>query len=174
MENPAARSFTTRPAVPADVGAITAIYEHYVLTHTATFEIDPPDEVEMAARMRAVVEAGLPYRVAEKAGRVVGYCYLGPYHRRRAYRFTVEDSVYVAPEEVGRGIGRTLLARAIEDARALGFREIVAIIGDSENEPSIRLHRGAGFAHVGTLRDVGFKFERWLDTVIMQRSLAAT
>jgi phosphinothricin acetyltransferase len=172
MESSLPRELVVRPATPQDVGAITAIYGHYVRTHTATFEIDPPDEGEMAARMRSVVEAGLPYLVAERGGTVAGYCYVGPYHRRPAYRFTVEDSVYVAPEQVGRGVGRALLARAIEQCRTLGLREVVAIVGDSGNEPSIRLHRTTGFVHVGTLRNVGFKFDRWLDTVILQRSLA--
>jgi phosphinothricin acetyltransferase len=163
-----------RLAGPADVARITAIYAHYVRTHTATFELDPPDEAEMAARMRSIVEAGLPYWVAETMGAVAGYCYVGPYRPRPAYRFTVENSVYVAPEHVGRGLGTALLARTIADCVSLGLREIVAVIGDSANEASIRLHRSAGFVHVGTLRDVGFKFERWLDTVIMQRSLATT
>lgn len=172
MDERASRAFAIRPATAADVGAVTAIYGHYVRTHTATFELDPPDEAEMAARMRAVVDAGLPYWVAEKDGAVAGYHYVAPYRPRPAYRFTVENSVYIAPEHVGAGMGRALLARAIADCTALGLREIVAVIGDSDNQPSIRLHRGAGFAHVGTLRNVGFKFERWLDTVIMQRSLA--
>ena len=172
MKDTSGKTFSLRRADLTDLPAITAIYGHYVRTHTATFELDPPDEGEMEVRMRSIGDAGLPYWVAEKSG-VVGYCYVAPYRPRPAYRFTVENSVYIAPEHVGGGIGRALLAQTIEDCIGLGLREIVAVIGDSANQPSIRLHRGAGFVHVGTLRDVGFKFERWLDTVIMQRSLAA-
>ncbi len=160
-----------RPATPADVPAITAIYGHYVLTHTATFELDPPDEDEMRARMTAIASARMPYWVAEDGGAVVGYCYVAPYRPRPAYRFTVENSVYVAPDRVGRGIGSGLLAKVVAECVPLGLREIVAVIGDSDNRPSIHLHRSAGFTDVGTLRNVGFKFDRWLDTVIMQRSL---
>jgi L-amino acid N-acyltransferase YncA len=160
-----------RPARVADARAIAAIYGHYVRTHTATFEIDPPDEAAMSARMLELLRADLPWWVAERGGEVVGYCYAGPYHRRPAYRFTLEDSVYVAPEHVGRGVGRALLARVLAACEDWGGREVIAVVGDSTNEPSIHLHRSLGFTHVGTLRQVGFKFERWLDTVILQRSL---
>jgi L-amino acid N-acyltransferase YncA len=160
-----------RPATPADVPALTAIYGHYVRTHTATFALDPPDEDEMRARMTAIASAQMPYWVAEHVGAVVGYCYVAPYRPRPAYRFTVENSVYVAPDRVGRGIGTALLAKVVGECVPLGIREIVAVIGDSDNQPSIHLHRSAGFIDVGTLRNVGFKFDRWLDTVIMQRSL---
>jgi L-amino acid N-acyltransferase YncA len=162
-----------RPAALADVPAITAIYGHYVRTHTSTFELDPPDEDEMRSRMNAIASVRMPYWVADDAGEVVGYCYVAPYRPRPAYRFTVENSVYVAPGRVGGGIGTALLAKVIDECVPLGLREIVAVIGDSANLPSIHLHRSAGFVDVGTLCNVGFKFDRWLDTVIMQRSLAS-
>jgi phosphinothricin acetyltransferase len=173
MPSTASETVAIRPATLADVGAITAIYAHYVLTHTATFEIEPPDEAEIAARMRNVLDRKLPYWVGERSGAVIGYCYMDLYRSRPAYRHTVEDSIYVAPDQVGRGAGRQLLAQAIASCAAQGYREIVAVIGDTANEPSIRLHRSAGFAHVGTLTNVGYKFDRWLDTVVMQRSLRA-
>jgi L-amino acid N-acyltransferase YncA len=160
-----------RPATTADLPAITAIYGHYVRTHTATFELDPPDVAEMSARMSAIAAVGMPYWVAESADEVVGYCYVAPYRPRPAYRFTVENSVYVAPDRVGRGIGRALLAKVIDECAPLAIREIVAVIGGSDNQASIHLHGSAGFIEIGTLRNVGFKFDRWLDTVLMQRSL---
>lgn len=169
--SPAAARHTLRPATPADVPAITAIYAHYVLTHTATFELDPPDESEMRSRMNAIAAVQMPYWVAEDAGDVAGYCYVAPYRPRPAYRFTVENSVYVAPGQVGRGVGTALLAKVIDECEPMGLREIVAVIGGSDNLRSIHLHRSAGFVDVGTLRNVGFKFDRWLDTVIMQHSL---
>ena len=165
-------SLRTRSAHEGDVGALTALYRHYVLTHTSTFEIEPPDETEMSERLRKVLAAQLPYLIAERDGRLVGYCYVTPYRPRAAYRYTVENSVYVAPDCVGLGIGRTLLAQLLDICSASGYREVVAIIGDSANAPSIALHRGAGFTHVGTLTNVGFKFDRWLDSVIMQKTLA--
>jgi len=161
----------TRAALEGDVGALTALYRHYVLTHTSTFEIEPPDQAEMTERLRKVLGARLPYLIAERDGQLVGYCYATPYRPRAAYRYTVENSVYVAPDCVGLGIGRTLLAELLMICRTSGYREVIAIIGDSANTPSIALHRGAGFTHVGTLTNVGFKFDRWLDTVIMQKSL---
>jgi L-amino acid N-acyltransferase YncA len=157
-----------RSATAADADAITAIYRHYVLTHTSTFEIDPPDATEMTARMQRILQTGLPYLVAELAGRVVGYCYVTPYRPRAAYRFTIENSVYVAPGLTARGIGRLLLQELLQQVKNLGYREVIAVIGDSANIPSITLHRKAGFVEVGTLRNVGFKFDRWLDTVLMQ------
>ena len=166
--------FTIRPAVADDIPAITAIYEHYVLTHPATFEVEPPDAVEMAARMEKIVVAQLPYFVAEQDSRVIGYCYVTPYRPRVAYRHTVENSVYVAHDAVAGGIGSKLMAKVMEECARQGYREIIAVIGDSANEPSIRLHRKAGFVHIGTLRNVGLKFGRWLDTVIMQKTLSAS
>lgn len=162
---------TLRSATDADVAAITEIYAHYVRTALATFEIDPPNAEEMARRRAEVVTRGLPYLVAERDGVVVGYAYVSPYHSRKAYRFSVEDSIYVHPEHARRGIGRVLLADLIDRSEQCGARQMVAIIGDSGNTASIGLHEEFGFRHVGVLRSVGFKFERWVDTVLMQREL---
>ncbi len=162
-----------RPATPADIDAITAIYADAVLHGTATFELEPPDRAEMLRRFAALRDAGFPYLVADANGAPVGYAYAGPYRARPAYRFTVEDSVYLAPSAHGRGLGTALLARLIEDATGLGFRQMIAVIGDSANVASIRAHARAGFAMIGTHPAVGFKFGRWLDTVMMQRALGA-
>lgn len=167
-ETPAA---IVRPARPDDLAAIAAIYGHHVLTGLATFELVPPSAEEMARRFAAIVEAGLPWLVAEEAGRVVGYAYAGPWRPRPAYRHTVEDSVYLAPDAQGRGIGRALLAAVIAACEAGGFRQMIAVIGDSANAASIGLHRALGFRAVGTLQAVGFKFGRFVDTVTMQRAL---
>lgn len=161
-----------RVAAGADMAAVTAIYGHHVLHGTASFETEAPTLEEMARRRAEVVARGLPFWVAELEGEVVGYAYAAPYRLRPAYRFTVEDSVYIRPDRVGKGVGRRLLQQVIRSSAEAGAQQMVAIIGDSENAASIRLHEGAGFAHVGVLRDVGLKFGRWLDTVIMQRSLA--
>jgi phosphinothricin acetyltransferase len=163
--------FAIRPADRADVAAITRIYAHAVLTGTATFEIEAPDEAEMARRHGALADGGYPYVVAEAGEGVVGYAYAGPYRTRPAYYWSVEDSIYVAPDAHRRGIGRALLARLIEDADARGFRQMIAVIGDSAHTPSIALHEAFGFRHVGTFEAVGFKFGRWLDSVLMQKAL---
>jgi phosphinothricin acetyltransferase len=160
-----------RPATLADVPAITAIYAHAVTYGTATFEIDPPDEREMTARLRALIDGGFPYLVAESDGAVRGYAYAGPYRARIAYRYTLENSVYVAPDCHRQGVGRALMNELVSQAAALGFRQMIAVIGDSAQAASIALHRAAGFEMVGTFAAVGFKFGRWLDTVLMQRSL---
>jgi phosphinothricin acetyltransferase len=160
-----------RAATPADLPAITAIYEHAVRHGTATFEIEPPDGAEMKRRMEALLAGGFPYLVAEDDGAVAGYAYAGPYRARIAYRFTVEDSIYLAPERQRRGIGAQLLAALIAQSEKRGFRQMIAVIGDSANAGSIAVHERAGFAMTGTLRAVGFKFGRWLDTVLMQRAL---
>jgi L-amino acid N-acyltransferase YncA len=160
-----------RAAVPADIAAITRIYAHAVRFGTASFEIEPPDEAEMARRQRALIEGGFPYLVAEADGAVAGYAYAGPYRSRPAYRFSVENSVYVAPEAHRRGIGRALLDRLIAEAAARGFRQMIAVIGDSDQTASIALHRAAGFRLVGTIAAVGFKHGRWLDSVLMQLEL---
>jgi phosphinothricin acetyltransferase len=160
-----------RPAVPADFPAIAAIYGHHVLHGTASFETEAPSIGEMMRRHGEVARHHLPYVVAELSGEVAGYAYAGQYRPRPAYRFTVEDSVYIHPERTGKGIGRLLLEDIIRASSAAGCKQMIAIIGDSGNAASIRLHESAGFAHVGTLRDVGRKFDRWLDTVIMQREL---
>jgi len=161
----------TRPATVADIPAITAIYAHAVRHGTATFEIDPPSESEMADRFRALAEAGFPYLVAEHRGQVQGYAYAGLYRTRFAYRYTLEDSIYVDPDCHGRGIGRALIDHLLSQAGARGFRQMIAVIGDSEQVASIALHRAADFRMVGILAAVGFKFGRWLDTVLMQRPL---
>jgi L-amino acid N-acyltransferase YncA len=164
-------SIPIRPAGPADIAAITRIYAHAVRHGTASFELDPPDEAEMARRQRALTEDGFPYLVAELDGGIAGYAYAGPYRARPAYRFSVEDSVYVAAEAHRRGVGRALLDRLIVESEACGFRQMIAVIGDSAQAPSIELHRAAGFRLIGAIESVGFKFGRWLDSVLMQRAL---
>jgi len=163
----------TRPATAADIAAITAIYAHAVKHGTATFEIDPPTESEMADRFHALADAGFPYLVAETDGRIQGFAYAGLYRTRVAYRYTLEDSIYVDPVCQGRGIGRALIEDLLSQASARGFRQMIAVIGDSEQIASIALHRAVGFQMVGTFAAVGFKFGRWLDTVLMQRALGA-
>jgi L-amino acid N-acyltransferase YncA len=160
-----------RPAVLADIPAITRIYAHAVLHGTASFELEPPDEAEMTRRMRALLDGGFPYIVAENESELAGYAYVGPYRTRPAYRFTVEDSIYVDPNAHRRGIGRALLARLIEESERRGFRQMLAVIGDSAQTPSIEVHRALGFRMVGNFENVGFKFDRWLDSVLMQRDL---
>jgi phosphinothricin acetyltransferase len=160
--------FQIRAATPSDVAAITEIYAYHVQHGTGSFEIDPPDAEEMARRMADIVSRGLPYLVAESAGTVIGYAYATPYRTRVAYRFTLEDSVYVHHAYAGRGAGAALLAEVIRLCKEWGCRQLVAIIGDSENTASIRLHEKLGFQHSGVLRGVGFKFDRWIDTVMMQ------
>ena len=153
------------------IPAIQQIYAYHVLHGTATFETEPPDVAEMAARLKKVRSAGMPWFVAVEEGQVRGYCYLSYYRERRAYRYTLEDSVYIDATCQGRGTGKKLLSRAIEWAEASGYRQIVAVVGNSENTASLALHRAAGFSITGTLRSVGFKHGRWLDTVILQRTL---
>jgi phosphinothricin acetyltransferase len=167
----AAATIAVRDATDDDMAAVLAIYAHHVMHGLASFEIEPPDLAEMTRRRRAIVERGLPYRVATVDGRVAGYAYAGPYRLRPAYRFILEDSVYVAPDATGRGLGRRLLADLIERCAALGYRQMVAVIGDSGNRPSIGLHERLGFARVGVIRSAGFKFGRWVDSVLMQRAL---
>ena len=160
-----------RGAEPADIPAIARIYGDAVEHGTATFEIEPPDEAEMARRQQALLAGNYPYLVAERPGIVAGFAYAGPYRERRAYDWCVEDSIYVAPEFHRQGIGRLLLTRLIAAAEEVGFRQMVAVIGDSAQAASITVHARAGFALIGTLRSVGFKHGRWLDTVLMQRPL---
>ena len=160
-----------RPAAAGDIPAITRIYAHAVEYGTATFEIEPPDEAEMARRLRGLLKNGYPYLVAERAGAIAGYAYAGAYRARPAYHWSVEDSIYVAPDMQRQRIGSQLLARLIEEAEKAGFRQMIAVIGDSAQTPSIAVHARAGFSHIGTLRAVGFKHGRWLDTVLMQRKL---
>jgi phosphinothricin acetyltransferase len=160
-----------RAATFDDIPVITEIYADAVATGSASFEIVPPDASEMAARMRALLDGGYPYFVSELAGTVLGYGYAGPYRSRPAYRHTVEDSIYLAASARGQGVGGALLRRLIEESTARDFRQMVAVIGDSDNQASIRLHKAAGFAMVGTLKDVGYKHGRWLDSVFMQLTL---
>jgi len=160
-----------RRAKESDVAAITEIYAHHVLHGTGSFEIDPPDAGEIARRMADVVSRGLPYLVAESENIIVGYAYATLYRPRVAYRFTLEDSVYVHHAQAGRGIGAALLEELIRACKARGCRQLVAVIGDSENIASVRVHEKLGFQHSGVLRVVGFKFDRWIDTVFMQLPL---
>jgi L-amino acid N-acyltransferase YncA len=167
-----AMSILIRPATAADVPAITAIYGHAVTFGTATFELDPPDAAEMGARFDALAAGGFPYLVGcTQDGRTVGYAYAGLYRTRVAYRHTLEDSIYIDPAFHRRGVGRALLDRLVAESEARGFRQMVAVIGDSAQIASIALHRAAGFRMIGTFEAVGFKFGRWLDTVMMQRAL---
>jgi L-amino acid N-acyltransferase YncA len=160
-----------RPSTDDDIPTITRIYAHHVLHGLASFEEVPPDTSELAGRRRGVLRHGLPHLVAEQAGEVVGYCYAALYRARSAYRFTIEDSVYVAPGHVGQGIGRVLLSRLIEVCEEGPWRQMIAVIGDSENHASIGLHAAERFRMIGTHPAVGFKFGRWVDSVLMQREL---
>ena len=160
-----------RLAEEADLPAITEIYEHAVRHGTATFEIVPPDLAEMMRRYHALIDGGFPYFVATVEGEVVGYAYAGAYRPRPAYRFTVENSIYLRPLIHRRGIGLKLLQRLIIECEARGYRQMIAVIGDSANAGSIGVHTRTGFTLVGTHPNVGFKFGRWLDTVMMQRTL---
>ena len=160
-----------RPAVLADLPAITEIYAHEVRVGTATFELVPPDLAEMTRRYRALLDGGFPYFVAVLDGSVTGYAYASSYRPRPAYRFTVENSVYLRPATHRRGIGRQLLERLIAECETRGFRQMIAVIGDSANAASVGLHAACGFQMIGTHPSVGLKFGRWLDTVMMQREL---
>ncbi len=160
-----------RASTEADVARCAEIYAHHVLHGTASFEIDPPDLAEMTRRRAAVLDIGLPHLVAERAGRVLGYAYASNWRPRPAYRFSVEDSIYIDKDAVGQGVGKALLPVLIAQCTALGKRQMVAVIGDSAQAPSIRLHAACGFEMVGTLANIGFKFGRWLDSVLMQRPL---
>jgi len=161
-----------RDIVAADIPAVTAIYADAVRNGTATYELDPPDLMEMTARHAALADYGYPYVVAERNATVLGYAYAGPFRARPAYRFIVEDSIYIAPAAKGQGLGRLLLSALIERCEKLGFRQVVAVIGDgSATSASVRLHEALGFQHSGLLRGSGYKHGRWLDTVFMQLPL---
>lgn len=169
----AASSLVVRPATEADVDAIASIYAVAVATGTASWELTPPSAGEMRARFRAIVEDGYPYLVAVRDGKVQGYAYASAFRPRPGYRHTIENSVYVAAAAQGRGIGRALLAALIDACTALGWRQMVAVIGGAENVASIRLHTAMGFVEVGRLPATGRKFGRWLDCIQMQRALGA-
>jgi phosphinothricin acetyltransferase len=171
-DDPATDDLVLRPATSADVTALTQIYAHNVLHGTGTFEVEPPVEDDMAARLEAVVSAGLPYLVAVDGRGVLGFAYAAPYRPRPAYRFTVEDSIYLSPAASGRGVGTRLLTDLVKRCEQLDIREVIAVIGDSDNTASIRIHDKCGFERIGTFRNVGWKHGRWLDTVLMQRSLS--
>jgi phosphinothricin acetyltransferase len=172
MRTPEAGSLVLRDSREGDLPEIQRIYAHHVLHGCATFEEEPPAVAELGRRRAEILNRGLPYLVAELNGEVVAYCYASPYRPRAAYRYAVEDSVYVADGLGGRGIGRALLTALIARCEAGEWRRMIAVIGDSANEASIRLHASLGFRMVGTLTRVGFKFGRWVDTVLMQRDLA--
>ena len=160
-----------RASTTEDATALAEIYGHHVLNGFGTFEEVPPSVQDMAARRQAIVERGLPYLVAEDAGRVLGFAYAGPFRPRAAYRYTVEDSVYVAPGAIGRGVGKAMLSAVLRDCEAFGVRQVVAVIGDSQNAGSIALHSGLGFEHAGVGRSLGWKHGRWVDIVWMRKPL---
>ena len=160
-----------RPSTEADLDAIVAVYAGHVATGTATFETEAPDRAEMARRRVDVLGRGWPWLVAEHGGRVLGYAYANAFRPRAAYRWCLEDSIYLAPDACGRGIGRRLLADLLERCEAAGARQMMAVIGDSANAGSIGVHRALGFAHTGTMRSAGWKLGRWIDVVLMQKTL---
>ena len=160
-----------RASTAHDAPALAAIYGHHVLHGFGTFEEIPPSVQDMAARRQLIVERGLPYLVAEDAGKVLGFAYAGPFRPRAAYRYTVEDSVYVAPGAIGRGVGKAMLSAVLRDCEAFGVRQVVAVIGDSENAGSIGLHRSLGFEHAGVGKGFGWKKGRWVDIVWMRKAL---
>ena len=162
-----------RNARPGDIAAITGIYAHAVTHGTASFELEAPDEGEMARRQSALLARRFPYIVAELNGAIAGYAYAGPYRDRRAYDWCIEDSIYIAPELHRRGIGRLLLMRLIAESEALGFRQMIGVIGDSANTASVAVHAACGFRLIGAFQSIGFKHGRWLDTVLMQRALGS-
>lgn len=162
-----------RPSQDADLPAITAIYAHHVLHGTGTFETTPPTEAEMASRRSDVLGKGLPWLVAEVDGAVAGFAYGNWFKPRAAYRYSVEDSIYLAPHQQGKGLGRALMAELLAQLERAGVRRVMAVIGDSANAGSVGLHRALGFEPVGTVPSCGWKFNRWLDIVLMQRALGA-
>jgi L-amino acid N-acyltransferase YncA len=166
-----ARQVLVRSSREEDIPAITTIYAYHVLNGTGSFETTPPDEEEMKRRRSVIAARGLPYLIVEIDGTVVGYAYADLYRTRAAYRHTLEDSIYIHPDHVGKGIGRLLLSDLLEQCERAGCRQMICMIGDSDNRSSIRLHQSLGFLKVGALFSVGFKFGRWLDVVFMQRAL---
>jgi L-amino acid N-acyltransferase YncA len=162
-----------RPSRDEDIAAITAIYRHHVLTGTGTFEIDPPSESDMLTRRADVLAKGLPYLVVEDAGQVLGFAYCNWFKPRPAYRFSAEDSIYMAADAHHKGLGKALLAELCAQAERAGVRKFLAVIGDSANAGSIGVHRSVGFTPVGIVKSCGWKFDRWLDVVMMEKTLGA-
>jgi phosphinothricin acetyltransferase len=160
-----------RPSAASDIPAIAAIYGWNVLNGTGTFELEAPDEAEMARRRDDVLAKGLPWLVAERDGRVLGYAYANQFRPRPAYRYCLEDSIYLAPQAQGQGVGKLLLAELLGQCVLRGARQMLAVIGDSANAGSIGVHRALRFEHTGTMKSAGWKFDRWLDVVVMQRAL---
>ena len=160
-----------RAAAQGDLAAIQAIYAHHVLRGLATFEEVPPDVAEMRRRHEEASERGLPYLAAVQRGEVLGYGYCAPYRARSAYRYALEDSIYIKDGHLGKGIGTLLLTELLRICEGLGYRQVIAVIGDSANAGSVALHARLGFLRVGTLRSTGYKFGRWVDSVLMQRPL---
>jgi len=162
---------TIRPSQSSDIAQITAIYAHHVLHGTGTFEVDPPSMADMVRRRVDVLAKDLPYLVAVEGCQVLGFAYCNWFKPRPAYRYSAEDSIYLAPQAIGQGLGRALLAELSSQAERAGVRKLIAVIGDSQNLGSVGVHRSAGFGHVGTLKSCGWKFERWLDVVLMDKAL---
>ena len=160
-----------RDATPQDMDRISEIYAHYVLNTVITFELDPPDATEMARRAASIQSSGFPYLVADQAGTVLGYAYAAPYRTRPAYRFTVEDTVYLDPSATGKGLGKRLLSDIIDICTEKGFRQMIGIVAGHENAASINLHKSLKFEQVGVTKAVGQKFGRWIDTTYLQRPL---
>jgi len=160
-----------RPSSDKDIVAITAIYRHHVLHGTGTFEIDPPTEEDMTGRWKDIQSKGLPYLVVEEAGHVLGFAYCNWFKPRPAYRFSAEDSIYMAPQAHRKGLGRALLAELCASAERAGVRKLIAVIGDSANAGSIGVHKALGFRHTGTIASCGWKFDQWLDIVLMEKPL---
>ena len=168
---PETMTVSIRAAIKSDLPSIARIYAHAVLHGTASFELEPPDENEMTRRYHALVDNNYPYLVAEDNAALIGYAYAGPHRTRPAYNWTVEDSIYIAPEWQRRGIGGMLLSRLIAESERRNYRQMIAVIGDSNQIGSIKVHERHGFSLIGTYANVGFKFNRWLDSVLMQRTL---
>lgn len=162
---------TLRDVTATDMAQIQSIYAHHVLHGAASFEEIPPDVAEMQNRFAALKAKNMPYMAAVEDGRILGYAYAGPYRPRSAYRYTVEDSIYLLPDQAGKGLGKLLLSEIIARCTSLGMRQMIAIIGDSANAGSINLHRSLGFAMIGAFPAIGFKFGRWIDSVLMQKAL---
>ena len=160
-----------RDSTAADIAACAAIYREAVRNGTGTFELDEPDDAEMARRRDAILAQGLPWLVAERDGQVLGYAYANQFRPRQAYRFCVEDSIYLAPAARGQGVGKLLLVELVGRCERLGIRQMLAVIGDADNKGSISVHRACGFEHSGVFKAAGWKFDRWLDVVMMQRRL---